>query len=361
MFNFKKNFYVLISVIMVFGLVLSGCGSKSSSTDEGNSGQSNGNDQEKIVIRWGHFAPAVQPMEAAAQNMAERVKERTNGQVEIQTFPASQLGSIKEQLEQLQAGSLQMMFSNPSYLSNIKKEFSIFDAPMVFENVDHVREFAHSDYIQGLAKELLTETDIRILDPTPIFGPRHLSVKQRPIKTPADLEGLSIRVHEAETRKDLIAAWGANPVVTPTAEMYTAMQTGLADGQESPLSWQADNKYWEVQKYVSLTGHFVQAEFIIINDEFLQSLPEDIQKILKEEAIKAADEMTKLYEEANNKAIDTLKENGMVIVEGVDKEAFREATQPMWEKWQSQWGEGLHNKVINREYESLTPEEWQNY
>lgn len=328
-------------------------------------GGGSGGDQASTVIQWGHFAPAIQPMETAAQNMAERVAGRTDGQIEIRTFPASQLGSIKQQLEQVQSGNLEMMFSNPSYISELggMQEYSIFDAPMIFEDENHVREFARSEYSQSLAKKLLADHGIRILDPTPIFGQRHLSVNKEtgPIRTPADLKGVSIRVHEAQTRKDMIAAWGANPVVTPTAEMYTAMQTGLADGQESPLSWQADNKYWEVQQFVSLTGHFVQAEFIVMSDKFFQSLPEDTQEMLKEEATKTADEMTSLYLEANNEAKDTLKEHDMVIVEDVDKEAFREATQPMWEKWESQWGTGQHYKVINREYEVMPIEEWRNY
>jgi tripartite ATP-independent transporter DctP family solute receptor len=318
-------------------------------------------DGGSVKVRFGHFAPAGQPMDVAANAMGERLQQTTEQDVEFQVFPGSQLGSIAEQLEQLQGGSLEMMFANPSYLSEIMPEWAIFDAPMVFGDEDHVREFALSDYSQELAQQLLEERGIRILDPTPIFGARHLSTAGKEVRTPADLAGMKIRVHEAATRSDLIKAWGANPVVTETAEMYTAMQTGLADGQESPLSWQADNNYWEVQDYVSLTGHFVQAEFLIVNEEFFQGLSAEMQDALLRESHTAADEMTELYRQANEEAKQTLEENGMTIIEDVDLEAFRSATEPMWDKWQKVWGEGRHLAVVERDYETLEAEEWADY
>lgn len=302
-----------------------------------------------------------QPLHKGAEEFAKNVNQRFKGRLEVKIFPNSQLGSIAEQLEQLQKGSIQMMFVNSSYLENLEPSFAVFDAPFVFDNEEHVRQFARSDIVQEMAKRLVQSRGIRILDASAIFGPRHLSTKSRPIRKPEDLKGLKIRVHEAQTRVDTIKAWGAEPVVTPTAEMYMALQTGLADGQESPLSWQRDNMYWEVQKYVMLTGHFVQNENIVINESFFQSLPDDLKKILKEEAIKLADKVTQGYKEANAKALDDLKAHGMVIVEDVDKQAFRKATEAMWNKWQSKWGQGLHLKVINKQYKVLSPEEWQNF
>ena len=360
--KFKKIIVLVLTLVLVLGLV-TGCGGGEATTENqgNNDGENQEQPKEKIVIRWGHFAPPEQPLEKALQNMAQRISDRTDGQVEIKSFPASQLGSIAEQLEQLQEGSLQMMYANASYISQLQPEFAVFDAPFVFDDIDHAREFSRSDMVQDMAKTLLNERDIRILDASPIFGPRHLSTKDTLVTKPEDLEGLKIRVHEAETRVDMIKAWGASPVVTPTAEMYLSMQTGLAQGQESPLSWQADNKYWEVQKYVMLTNHFIQNEMAITNDEFYQSLPDDIKQILREETIKLADEVTEMYIEANEAAKSTLTENGMEIIEDIDRDAFRKATQSMWNKWQDVWGQGAHERVVNRDYEKLTPEEWQNY
>lgn len=336
-----------------------GCGGSKGSGAKDDTGKDA--TQEKIIIRWGHFAPPEQPLEIALQSMAKRINERTNGRVEIRTFPASQLGSIPEQLEQLMAGSLQMMYSTPSPFSSFQPEWSIVDAPFIFDDVDHAREFARSDMVQEMAKKLLAERGIRVLDPSPIFGPRHLSTKNTPVRTPADLAGLKIRVHEAETRVDMINAWGASPVVTPTAEMYLAMQTGLADGQESPLSWQATNKYWEVQKYVMLTSHFIQNEMVIINDAFYQTLPDDIKQILLEEVTILADDVTNMYIERNEAARAEMEANGMIFIEDVDLDAFRKATEAMWNKWEKQWGEGAHYRVINRDYKVFTPDEWRKF
>lgn len=321
-------------------------------------GESEGGGSSKI--RFGHFAPAGQPMDVAAHSLGEGL-QAAGQDVEFQVFPGSQLGSIAEMLEQLQGGSLEMMFANPSYLSEIMPEWAIFDAPMVFEDEGHVQEFARSDYSKKLAQRLLEERGIRILDPTPIFGARHLSTAGKQVRTPADLAGMKIRVHEAATRSDLIKAWGANPVVTETAEMYTAMQTGLANGQESPLSWQADNNYWEVQDYVSLTGHFVQAEFILVNEGFFQGLTSEMQDTLLQESHAAADEMTELYRNANEEARQTLEDNGMTIIEDVDLDAFRKATEPMWDRWQEVWGEGRHLAVVERDYQPLEVDEWADY
>jgi len=356
----KINKKLIVFMILLFAVVLiSGCGSSNDSDSSGNVEKDDS--KEKIVIKWGHFAPPDQPLELALQKMVKRISDRTDGRVQIDTFPASQLGSIPEQLEQVMGGSLQMMYSTPSPFAAFQPEWSVVDAPFVFDDIDHAREFARSDMVQEMAKEFLDEKGVRILDPSPIFGPRHLSTKNTPVKTPADLKGLKIRVHEAQTRVDMIEAWGASPVVTPTAEMYLSMQTGLADGQESPLSWQMDNKYWEVQKYVMLTNHFIQNEMVIINEEFYQSLPEDIKEILLEEVSILADDVTNMYIEANEAAKAVLEANGMVIIEDVDLDAFREATESMWSKWESQWGEGAHQRVIDRDYNVLTPEEWRNY
>ena len=303
--------------------------------------------QQKIIIRWGHFAPPEQPLEKGAQVMAQNVKERTGGRVEIRTFPSNQLGANPAMAEMVQAGSLEMMFLNGSYMGTLEPECSIFDAPFVFDSEDHVRCFVRGDLAKGMIDRFREKRGIRILDASPVFGPRHLSTKTRPIRRPEDLKGLKIRVHEAKTRVDMIKAWGTEPVVTPTAEMYLAMQTGLADGQESPLSWQVDNRYWEVQKYVMMTGHFVQQEAIVINDKFFQGLPKDVQAIMQEEANKAADFITDLYKKRNDEAKQTLKSRGITIIEDVDKAAFRKATEAMWKQWESRWGVGMHTKVMS--------------
>ncbi|NLM94723.1 MAG: TRAP transporter substrate-binding protein [Firmicutes bacterium] len=317
--------------------------------------------QSPIVIRIGHNQPPDQELAKSLVRMAERIQERTNGRVEVRIFPAGQLGSGPEIIEQAEMGSVEITEITGSQLSTLLDDFSIFDAPFIFDDEWHAHEFGRSDMVQAMAKKLLDQYGLRILDISVVFGPRHLSTKNTPVRKPEDLKGLKIRVHEAQTRVDMINAWGATPVVTATAEMYMALQTGLADGQESPLSWQRDQKYWEVQKYVMKTGHFIQNNGIAINEQFYQRLPDDIKQILVEEAAKMAEEATANYIRANQEAEADLVANGMIIVDDVDIAAFRKASEKMWDKWEHRWGAGAPQKVINREYRVLSPEEWINY
>lgn len=316
---------------------------------------------QTIVLRYAHFAPPEQPIEIAGREMGDRIAERTDGAFELRTFPASQLGGPQEMIQLNIEGSINLTTHSASGLGEVYSAFSIVDAPFVFESIDHAREFFRSDLFQDIARGLLEERGLRILDASGMFGARHLSTRNTPVREPEDLQGLRIRVHEAESRADMIRAWGAEPVITPTEEMYMAMQTGLADGQESPFSWQRDNKYWEVQNYIMHTGHFIQNEVLAINEEFFQSLSPEHQQIILEEAIIWADEVTRMYEEANAAAVGTLQEMGMTYIDDVNIAAFQDATVEMWEKWEETWGEGLQFKVVNREYNVLSPEEWQDY
>lgn len=317
--------------------------------------------QSPIVIRIGHNQPPDQELAKSLVRMAERIEKRADGRVEIRVFPAGQLGSGPEIIEQAEMGSVEITEITGSQLGTLLDDFSIFDAPFIFDDEWHAHEFARTDMVQKMAKKLLDQYGLRILDLSVVFGPRHLSIKNKPVRQPEDLKGLKIRVHEAQTRVDMIDAWGATPVVTATAEMYMALQTGLADGQESPLSWQRDQKYWEVQKYVMKTGHFIQNNGIAINEKFFQSLPNDIKQILIEEAANMAEEATENYIRANQAAEADLVANGMIVVDDVDIDAFRKASEKMWKKWDHRWGAGVPQKVINRDYQVLSPAEWINY
>jgi tripartite ATP-independent transporter DctP family solute receptor len=300
--------------------------------------------QQPIVIKLGNVHQVDLPIQVGLKKYADLVAERTKNQIQIQVFPASQLGTEQELLEGVQLGTVHMFEGATGAVGRFLPELEAFAAPYVWRDVDHMLKAVRGPIGQTLAERLVKAKGIRILDMGWLWGTRHLTTKTKAVYRPEDLKGMKIRVQPVGIYLDTIRAMGANPVPLDAKEVYLGLQTGVIDGQENPPSNIYNAKLYEVQKYMMLTGHILQNNAVAVGEKFYQSLSPGYQKALQEAAIEAGNFQNDLVLKQEKVDLDHLKEKGMTIVQP-DVKAFREATKDVHKKYADKWEPHFYERI----------------
>ena len=323
----------LIIAAVVFFL-LSGC-SKPTTTQLPQDTQS----KEKITIKLAHVEPETRSLHQACVEFKNYVENETEGQVVVEIYPNGQLGGDRQAIEGVSLGTIQMTAAASAVMSGYDPKFGVLDLPYVFKT----REASYKACDGELGEKLnaaLPSLGLRGLGYND-NGLRHITNNVRPIYEPKDLKGIKIRVMENPVYVDMFRAVGANATPMNFGEVYTALQQKTVDGQENPASLIYASKFFEVQKYLSLTGHTYSFNILLINDAFFQKLPSDIQKVITEGAQKyLRDRQRELEASQETDFIAKLKQAGMkvneVSPEGIQK--FVDAMKPVHEKYEKQLG-----------------------
>lgn len=200
----------------------------------GTSGPQVAKAQQPIVIKLGNVHQVELPIQVGLKKYADLVAERTKNQIQIQVFPASQLGTEQELLEGVQLGTAHMFEGATGAVGRFLPELEAFAAPYIWQDVDHMLKAVRGPIGQTLADRLVKTKGIRILDMGWIWGNRHLTTKAKAVYRPDELKGMKIRVQPVGIYLDTIRAMGANPVPLDAKEVYLGLQTGVIDGQENP-------------------------------------------------------------------------------------------------------------------------------
>lgn len=267
------------------------------------------------------------------------VETETRGAVEVQVFPAGQLGGEREVTEAVKLGSTQMTMVSGA-LANFYKEYQVLDIPYLFSSPPVAWKVLDGWFGKEMAEDCLKKTGMRVLG----FGEagyRNFTNSVRPIKTPADFKGLKIRVMESPVYVTLVKSLGAAPTPIPWTETYTALQQRAVDGQENPISTIKYAKLNEVQKYLTLDGHTYGIDFILINEKFYQSLPKDIQRTIRTAAMTTVTIMRGIQTIDSTLGVQQLRGKGMEVYAPSDSERamFRAASQqPVIEYLEKQIG-----------------------
>lgn len=235
--------------------------------------------QAPIVIKFSHVAATDTPKGQAAEYFKKIVEERTKGQVKVEVYANSQLYKDKEELEALQMGAVQMLAPVPGKFGPLGvKEFEVFDMPYIFKDIDAVHNFARGPGGASLLKKLESRglVGLSYWD----NGFRVLSAN-KPIHTPADTRGLKMRINSSKVNASIMKSIGALPQTLAFSEVYQALQTGVVDGTEGPLSNLYTQKQYEVQKHVTLTYHTISNYVVVSNKKFWDGLPPNIRSILE--------------------------------------------------------------------------------
>ncbi len=306
----------------------------------------------KTEIRLGHTANTDLNYHKGSVKFADLVKERTNGQVTVTVYPNSQLGTEKDVTEQVKSGVTQMATVGAAIVASFQgwEPIGVFSLPYIMkgnteeEQYQNFIKLARSPMMKDIAESATKTSSIRALDYSWWYGFRHLTTKNKQVVKAEDVKGLKIRTPDAPIHKVALQTLGASVVGMGFAELYSALQMGVVDGQENPAQTIYTNKFYEVQKYLSLSGHMTQHQFLLINDKFYQGLSPELRKILDQAAIDAGEYQSKLQLADNKKSVEDLKAKGMVVTE-IDRADWADKTKDAWKQFQPQISQDLVDKV----------------
>ncbi len=281
-------------------------------------------------IRIGNVTPPNNPLHQAFEKMAAEMNEKSNGRIEATAYPSGQLGNLRSMTESVQMGTLEMATQSAGGLAAFYPAMGVLELPFAYRSHQHVYHVVDGPIGQELNEKFRQKTGIRIIGYFMNLY-RHVTNNVRPVQVPEDLKGLKIRVPETPTVKMAIEAAGGNPVPMVWGEVYTALQNKTIDGQENPIVIIWASKIYEVQKYLSLTGHVYSPTLIMMNDDLYQSMPEDLQNIVQTAAKNAADWNRAELEKMEADLLTKLEEQGMEVNE-VDQKPFRDMMSSAWDK-----------------------------
>lgn len=288
-----------------------------------------------LTLKFGHVGAPGSLFEASANAYAQCVADESNGRIEVQTFGSSQLGKDKELLQKLKLG--QVDFALPSsVMSSVAPEFGVFEMPYIIKSREHMKRVQAElgDTFQKAAQD----KGYHIVG---YFenGFRHITNNVRPINVPSDLQGVKLRTPSGTWRVKMFQLYGANPSPMAFSEVFTALQTGVMDGQENPYAQIASAKFQEVQKYLSITGHVYTPAYVLSSKRHFEKHPADVQALLTNCA-----ESTQVfvYRKAETLETDLLKviEDAGVAINEADKDAFIRASKPVYDEFSSSFGGG---------------------
>ena len=285
-----------------------------------------GQDNDIIVLKLAHGLDVTHPVHRAMLFMGERLVEKSGGRIRLEVFPAEQLGSEREMIEQVQLGCIDMTKTSISVLENFVPAMSVFSLPYVFRDDDHLWKVLNGPVGQRLkqAGAAVGLTGLCYYD----AGSRSFYTKDRSIMTPADLAGLKIRVQQSRTSMDMVRAVGASPTPIAFGELYTALQQGIVDGAENNPPSLYTSRHYEICKYYSLDEHTMVPDILLISEVVWRRFDPETRRIIQEAADESVIYQRQLWKEFTEESMREV-ENAGVTIEYPDKTLFREAVSGM--------------------------------
>lgn len=312
-------------------------------------GGSTGEQGEKnVTLRLANVFEAGHPFNTCGvETLAKRVKEESDGSLNIKNFPGGQLGTEDETGELLTTQNLDISLLGPSFLARYYAPISVLNAAYIFEDADHMLKVANGEIGQELWDNLLKEANIRVLG-TWYFGIRQLTTRNKAVRSPKDLAGMNIRSLEPPIMIANVEAMGAKAVPISFEELYLALQQGTVAGQENPVPTIAAEQFDEVQDYLMLTNHVVENIQVAVAESSWQMLSVEQQDVLQGLVDSVGAEVRQCIETDTEKALSEWREpsSPLQIIEDVDVEAFRQrARGTLPEDFADEWGKGLYERV----------------
>ncbi|SFL81014.1 tripartite ATP-independent transporter solute receptor, DctP family [Bradyrhizobium sp. NFR13] len=296
--------------------------------------------QTKMVLKASDVHPLGYPTVESVVRMGKKLDAATNGRLTIQMFPSMQLGGEKEAIEQAQVGALQIARISVGAVGPVVDDVNVFNMPFVFRDSKHMEAVLDGE----IGAELLNK--ITVNEKTGLValgwmnaGSRNIYNSKRPIKSLADLKGLKIRMIGNPLFIDTMNALGGNGVAMGFDQVFSAMQTGVVDGAENNLPSFVAQNHFQVAKYFSMTEHLIIPELLVFSKASWAKLTPEDQALLKKFGREAQLEQRVLWYEAEKTALDKMKEVGTDIVTSIDKQPFRDAVKPVWDKYGAKYAE----------------------
>lgn len=271
-------------------------------------------------LRFGYETPQTDSQHIAAKKFNELLKEKTNGELALKLFPDSTLGNAQAMISGVRGGTIDMEMSGSNNFTGLAPVFNLLDVPFLFRDTAH----AHKTLDGKVGEELKKSLEPKGLVVLAYWenGWRDVTNSRAPVKTPADLKGLKVRTNNSPMNIAAFKIFGANPIPMPFAEVYTGLETRAIDAQEHPVNVVWSAKFYEVQKYLSLTHHAYSPLLLVMNKAKFDALTPKLQETLLSAAKEAGDYQRQLVAENQQKIIDGMKNSGVEVLTDIDRKAF---------------------------------------
>ena len=300
----------------------------------------------QTIIKFSHVVAADTPKGKASEFFAKKAAELTKGKVKVEVYANSALYKDKEEMEALQMGSVQMLAPSLAKFGPLGvKEFEAFDLPFIFDDRAELHKITQGPVGASLMAKLQSRgiTGLAFWD----NGFKSFSANS-PLKTVADYKGKKYRIQSSKVLEEQIRAVGGIPQVIAFGETYQALQTGVVDGTENPISNFYTQKMHEVQKHLSLTNHGYLGYAAIVNKKFWDGLPADVRAPLEQALKEATDYANKIAQEENDKSLEGVKASGKTTIYTPTKEerlALKKAMAPVHIKMTDRIGKEMLQEI----------------
>ena len=283
----------------------------------------------QVEIKLGHVGEPGSLFQKSADEYAKRANAKLGGKAKVVTYGSSQLGSDEEMIQKLKLGTLDMAVPSTVMSSQVDL-FGVFEMPYLVKDRAHMQRIEKEIFWSKLEPEA-EKKGLKVLAVWE-NGFRQITNNKRPIKVPADLAGIKLRVPGGKWRVKMFQAYGANPSPMKFSEVFTALQTGVMDGEENPFTQIYSAKFQEVQKYLSLSGHVYTPAYLTVGRTKWESLPADVRKVLEETAKELQAYVYQTAAADDTELLGKLKQAGMQVND-VDKDAFIAASKPIYDEF----------------------------
>lgn len=344
----------VISMLLMFVLVITlaaGCGGQTTTTQPAKESPKEAPKETPkqsvsvISMRIAHTLAPDSHYNLGLEQFGKILAEKSGGKIKVELFHSSQLGSERDAIEGVSMGTLESTLVSTAPLANFSKKFMVFDLPFIIQ--DRQTAFAAMDGPMGKAMmDSLTSKGIVGLG----FwenGFRMITNSKVPINSPKDLAGLKIRLMENPVHMETFKVLGAQPLPMAFGELFTALQQKTVDGQENPLVIISTSKFYEVQKYLALTGHFYAPAAFLVSKSFYDKLGPELQKALTDAEKEARTWERNYCINLEKDLVDQLKSKGMEITTP-DKKAMQDATKSVYDKFKTEIGEDVINQLLKK-------------
>ena len=349
----KRKLSVILTAALVGVTLLSGCGnSKPAQTTEApkteaaaqekSEGASEAADQseaaavtfEKKVFKVGLNNPESHPLCQGIKKFGEILEEKTGGQLSLDIYYGGQLGDKTTQMQSLQTGVLDMyMIMSGTLVDYGAKDLKVFTFPYLFDNLEHARAVQNSEIGKQLIDSIQTSGTKMVGIGTYQESGRNYFFTKKPVSKIADLKGLKVRCQEGSIYLETMETFGASPVSIALSELYSALQTGIVDGAEQPLSGFYTNQFHEICKYYLMDGHEISPNIVLFSEITWNKLSPEEQAVIQEAFDESVTYFNELSDASDEEILQKLKEAGVEIIEPENPEEWREAVTGIYDKY----------------------------
>ena len=332
----------ILSFVMIMSLLLLGaCSGK-----EASSSSTENKTVKAKVMKLAVATSKDRSLTKGLYKFGEIVEKETNGSIKVQVYPDGQLGGDTVVFQGLKMGSIQGSTMSTGPIASFAPRFEVFDLPFLFKDESTAYTVLDGPIGDELLKDLPSQGVIGLNYWENGF--RHLTNNVREVKKVEDVKGLKIRTLENQLHIDLWKELGANPTPMPYTELFTSLEQHIVDGQENPAGNVTTGNFYEVQKYLTKTGHIYNASVFMVSKKFWDTLSQKEKDVITKASIESRDYQRDLNQKESKEAFAILKEKGMVVTElsPAEKQKFADKVKPIYDKYSPKIGKELVDKIL---------------